>query len=288
MANEYCDVKAPEYALEQGRLIDTIPRVLAEGRFPIWAARFHQERARLAGQKPEWNSWSYTPGELVACPVKSGDVLHIIGCFKGGLTEAGKLVYPKFQPNATIVDFGINISDIYEQLHSMTPEQGVIKVSQSDIQKYAGRDMPQKEVPDNKLVRLLFRDSKEVPRAFAERKDILKTAINTSFVPFPNGTAMGVYFAKPNDRFPKLMAWGVFRLDYRSQAVAYYGVDGGYGRLASVAPEALGAKNFKAVDVRRYTKQEAEAYLKGLETLRNTFGADSQVVRQLGSLEGKL
>jgi hypothetical protein len=241
MANELCNLQRPTYELVRGRLIDNIPKVLADGRLPIWVARFHEGRTGLASQFPEWNSWSYTPGELAVYPAKSGDVLHVIGCSKDELTEAGKLIYPKFQPKAVIVDHGIDASDIYQQLEAMTPAQGVIRVSPADIQKYAGKDLSRRDVSGNKLQRLLFRHSSEVPKQFAESREIMKNAIETSFAP-EYQTAMGSYFIAPNPNVPKLMAWGVDWLDVGSQSCAFCDVYGGSGRLVSVAPEALVAR----------------------------------------------
>ena len=245
MANELCRTQREAYKPHIGRLIDNIPKVLADKRLPIWAARFHEARANLAGEFPEWNSWSYTPGELAVYPVKQGNVFHVIACSKNGLTEAGKLVYPKFQPEAEIVDYGIDGSDVYEQLEAMTPEQGVIRVSQADIKKYAGKDLKKEDVSGNKLQRILFRCSDMVPRQLAENRAIMKDAIKTSFAP-GYATAMGIYFTSLNDRVPKIMSWGVW-LDFGSLADALYCVDNGNGRLVSVAPEVLGAKNFKPV-----------------------------------------
>jgi hypothetical protein len=286
MAKELCKVQRPAYELVKGRLIDNIPKVLDSGRLPIWAAKFHEGRTKLAGNFPEWNSWSYTPGELAVYPAKEGDVLHVIGSSKKGLTEAGKVVYPKFQPQADIVEYGIDGSEVYEQLEAMSPEQGVIRVSQKDIQKYAGKDLKKEDVSGNKLQRVLFRCSDEVPRRFAENRSIMKDAIRTSFAP-EYETAMGIYFASPNMKAPKIMSWGVVRLG-GSLAGANYGVDDGFGRLVSVAPEALNAKNSKPADLRRYTESEAKAYLEGLKVVRETFGADSPVIKKLGRLEGKL
>jgi hypothetical protein len=288
MANELCK-EILYYDLEKGKLINTIPAILAKGRFPIWAARLHQERASRAGQNPEWNSWSYTPGELSVYPIREGDVLHAITCYKGGLTEAGKLLLPQFKPDAPIVanEYAIDGSLIYEQLEAMTPEQGVIRVTQADIQKYAGKDMPKDEVFDNKLVRILFRQGSEVPEIFREDDEVLKTAIETSFAPGYN-IAMGVYFASPNATVPKVMAWGVNGLGSWSRASASCSVYGDYGRLFSVAPEALDAKNSGYIDARRYTDKEAGEYLEGLKVIRETFGAESPVIKKLGSLEGKI
>jgi hypothetical protein len=258
MANELCTEALP-YDLEKGKLIDTIPTILANGRFPIWAARFHQERASRAKQRPEWNSWSYTPGELSVYPILEGDVLHAITCYKSGLTEAGKLLLPQFRPEAPIVknEYAIDGSLIYDQLCAMSPEQGIIKITPADIQKYAGKEMPKDKVLDNKLVRLLFRQGSEVPEIFREDNQVLKMAIETSFAPGYDN-AMGVYFTSPNNKVPKIMAWGVDRLDYWSQAYAYCVVNFDNGRLVSVAPEALGALGMDTQAVKTYTTADLE------------------------------
>jgi hypothetical protein len=258
MANELCTEALP-YDLEKGKLIDTIPTILANGRFPIWAARFHQERASRAKQRPEWNSWSYTPGELSVYPILEGDVLHAITCYKSGLTEAGKLLLPQFRPEAPIVknEYAIDGSLIYDQLCAMSPEQGIIKITPADIQKYAGKEMPKDKVSDNKLVRLLFRQGSEVPEIFREDNQVLKMAIETSFAPGYDN-AMGVYFTSPNNKVPKIMAWGVDRLDYWSQAYAYCVVNFDNGRLVSVAPEALGALGMDTQAVKTYTTADLE------------------------------
>jgi hypothetical protein len=226
---------------------------------------------------------------LSVYPILEGDVLHAITCYKSGLTEAGKLLLPQFRPEAPIVknEYAIDGSLIYDQLCAMSPEQGIIKITPADIQKYAGKEMPKDKVLDNKLVRLLFRQGSEVPEIFREDNQVLKMAIETSFAPGYDN-AMGVYFTSPNNKVPKIMAWGVSWLDYGSRADADYGVGSGNGRLVSVAPEALDAKNSGPVDVRRYTDKEAKEYLEGLKAVRETFGAESPVVRKLGSLEGKI
>jgi hypothetical protein len=69
---------------------------------------------------------------------------------------------------------------------------------------------------------------------------------------------MGVYFTSPNNKVPKIMAWGVDRLDYWSQAYAYCVVNFDNGRLVSVAPEALGALGMDTQAVKTYTTADLE------------------------------
>jgi len=86
---------------------------------------------------------------------------------------------------------------------------------------------------------------------------------------FGYDTAMGV-FPDSASNSPKLRAWFVDGLVYRSDAFGRFSLDSGSGRFVGVAPEALSAPGKGASNIKAYTMTDLQAVDKAIKGLEAT------------------
>ena len=234
LPNERVEVRktVDSYKLFGGRIVDQMPVLLAEGRSPLWTARFMRRRIDHSDTLPDLKGYSHTDFVAYDLSSRGNNIKFVLAVDKNGrVTEQGRKVFELVNPTAPLVGGLLKLDgEIYDSLPGIAVPRMALRV--------LDRDLKEDEILDSKLWRILARHPDEVPSEFAEERDLLK-----KYACWVKGRTkcdnnMGIYL-NGSSNFAKLGALCVGGLGGRS------GLDGGddlgigNGRLVGyLVPEA--------------------------------------------------
>jgi len=214
-----------------GRNVETMPKLLADGRVPMSASQLMKYRIAESDKLPDWKNSYFDTSDLIAYSAKGdGKVKFILTVGKDGkITDKGRKALELINPNSKRSSGAIELGDQYRILDG-------IEVPIGNLGR-TGDYLTQNEILGNKAWRILARHPDEVPKEFAEDSNLLKEYSTWVVNQTKSDKNMGVY-VDSLDASPKLRAWYVYRLGLRSNANGRDYLDDDYGRLVGLAPEA--------------------------------------------------
>ena len=219
-----------------GPLVQKMPALRADGRVPVWTS-YLMER-RLNSANAAWGDNYLFTGDLVATDGNGEYKFVFTSDNKGNITPLGNQLLDLINPKAELSNGAIFL-DQYDAITGA----GVVPFLSKDC-TFLGRDMSPEEALNSKLWRISARHPDEVHADFAEDAKLLPTYIERMGAEmktrFQYDEIMGVWLDEAI-RIPSFRAWYVSRLSVRSQAGGVDNLDGTFGRLVGVAPEALSA-----------------------------------------------
>jgi hypothetical protein len=229
-----CDSGNP-VEVYSGRNVDAMPRLLADGRIPMSASQLMHYRINESDKFSDWKNY-FDTSDLIAYSSKGdGKVKFILTVDKSGkITENGRraleLINPDLKRRSGAIEL---VGDQYQTLDG-------IEVATGNLGR-TGSWLTQGEILGNKAWRILARHPDEVPAEFAEDSNLLKEYSNWVANQTGDNKNMAVYVDSLG-KSPKLRAWYVYGLEFRSDAYGGNDLGIGYGRLLGIAPEALDTK----------------------------------------------
>ncbi|MEK6926406.1 MAG: hypothetical protein AABW50_03960 [Nanoarchaeota archaeon] len=216
----------------EGRNVDAMPQLLADGRIPMSAAQLMNYRIGQSDAFPEWKTNYFDTSDLIAYDSKeSGKVKFILTVNKDGKITDRKAL-ELINQNSKLSSGAIRL-DNYSALNG-------IEVAMGDLGKtenYMNKD----EILGNRVWRILARHPNEVPAEFAEDSKLLGEYFSWVKSHTKNESNMAVYVDSFGDS-PKLRAWYVDRLDDGSDACGWSNLVNVDGRFVGIAPEAQNAR----------------------------------------------
>ncbi|MBI5804011.1 hypothetical protein HY450_02085 [Candidatus Pacearchaeota archaeon] len=221
------DTKIEVYKLFEGRAIETMPKLLGEGRYPLSIAEY----MRMAID----NSWNnlrivspLTTSDLIAydSSERSTDVKFILTVDKDGrITPDGRktleLIYPGIELESTSShSYSANIEGMYDSLKG-------IEVSREKL-GIVERNLLDEEILNSKVWRILARHPDEVPPEFAEDENLLKEYARLVKVRSGRYKNMQIYLFKNR----KMATLGMLQIDgprqgYGSSSLNMMGITSG-------------------------------------------------------------
>jgi hypothetical protein len=269
-----------------GRLVDSIPKMLADGRVLLSMAHYLQRRVDLKDDTTEvrdfFNNWSYT-GDLNA--QKGQEVKMVLTTYADGTpTPVGRKYLELINPSRVLVDGAVNleIDRRYEKLKGA----GVIVTDTKDIAKILCEPMSKGDVKDSLFWGVALRHPDFVSRKFAI-KGLFDRVVNYTFEEGAKRSIvkmMGVYLDKSVVN-AEMRACYVNGLEDRSGAGGWDSLDGDSGRSVGIAPEALSAQGKGITDIRAYTMADVQKARKELDELTQI---RPELVNETRTLLGKL
>lgn len=244
-----------------GQNVKQMPKLIAEGRVPMNTAQLMQKRLDVRNSDPKvkdpWMNNYFDTGD--------GIVYHPDGRVKVVLdSQHLRDMTPESPRNGGALIIG---EDVYNTLEGEEFKKGKLgkvneRMSKADI----------KADPKWKVL--------------AREQALLDDYADYIFAEGNYDTAMGVYTGSANGDTPEMRAWYVNRLGSRSTAYGRYDLDLDYGRFVGIAPEALGASNKGASNVKTYTMADLQAANKAVQGLEGTLHPD--VLKPFADLIKKL
>ncbi|MBU1028483.1 MAG: hypothetical protein KKF48_05555 [Nanoarchaeota archaeon] len=216
-----------------GKNVDTMPKLLADGRVPMSTSQLMNYRINEGGRFADWKNLYFDTSDLIAYASKGdGKVKFILTVKKNGKIDEknGRKSLGLISPSSKLSSGAIELGQ--EQYNALNG----IEVNIKDLGR-TGKYLTQDEILGNPVWRILARHPNAVPKEFAEDSNLLKEY--TSWVESQTGDNenMAVYVDSLG-KSPKLRAWYVYRLDGRSNANGVNNLDDGDGRFVGLAPEA--------------------------------------------------
>jgi len=214
-----------------GRNIDTMPKLLVDGRIPMSTSQLMNYRINESDKFPDWKDLYFDTSDLVAYSSKEdGKLKFILTVDKDGkITDNGKRALDLINPNSKRSSGAIELGEQYNSLEGIKVAVGNL----GKIRDYLSKD----EILGNPVWRILARHPDEVPEELAEDKNLLKEY--SSWVANQTGKDKNMrVYVDSLGKFSKLRAWYVSRLDDRSNANGGDDLDDGDGRFVGLAPEA--------------------------------------------------
>lgn len=220
----------------EGRNVDAMPKLLADGRIPMSVANLMHYRMGQSAIFPDWKTNYFDNSDLIVYNSNdSGKAKFVFSVDRNQkITENGRKALGLITPNARLSSGAIELTP--EQYQSMNG----IEVAMSNLGKTESH-LTQDEILGHKVWRILARHPSEVPTEFAEDEKLLQEYSTWVAKQTNSNTNMAVYLDSCG-KTPKLKAWYVYRLGDRSFAVGRYALDYGDGRFVGIAPEAPNAR----------------------------------------------
>ncbi len=214
-----------------GRNVDKMPQLLADGRVPMSTFQLMNYRINDSDRFPDWKNLYFDTSDLIAYSSKGdGKVKFIFTVGKDGkITNNGKNALKLINPDSKISSGAIELGDQYQSLEGIEVAIGNLGRTENHL--------IQSEILGNKVWRILARHPDEVPKEFAEDPNLLKEYSTWVTNQTKSDKNMGVYIDYL-DKSPKLRAWFVYGLGGWSLADGGDDLDGVSGRLVGLAPEA--------------------------------------------------
>ena len=234
-----------EFHLYEGRNVDKAPEILQAGK--IIAPAFYIAQRRLEAKTPEditlWHDKWYDTSDLIAYDSeRNPDNVKLILSYDSQfrLTKAGEFCLNLINPNETLVNNGVNLSNgRYEQIEG----EGVFPMKRSELAGILEKGMRKTQTLDSRLWRRLLRHQDEVPPEFAF-PDLHKNYIDLVYSSYKERFAknakldelelMGVYLSSVQ-AVPHLKAWYLGGLGDGSGARGRTYLGGAYGRFSGVS-----------------------------------------------------
>lgn len=281
-----------------GRNIDRMPEILKAGEIPMSASALMKYRINQGEDFPDlWNCW-YDTSDLIIYPKGNNKEVYFLLAVnnKGKITKNGRKALELIRPGNLASNYGAIVDNI-EQLEG----KNLIKVSKDKLttEKYLTRE----QVLNELTWRILTRYPDEVPKDFAESKNLLEDYEAKISSKTRENTNMAVYLGNSLKDVNILKAWCVYWLEYRSYAYGRYNLDNGSGRFVGIcqeslilghfpnqgfvkSPEALGAPVKGASNIKAYTIADLQAFDKAMKGLERTLHPD--VLKPFADLRKKL
>ena len=218
-----------------GRIIDQMPILIKEGRYPISSAELMEKRLEYSSSSDEEvkNNWLYNHFHT-----GDGQARRLDGRVKIAL-DSQEL--RELNPKTKLINGALPQSgEEYDRLKG-------IELTKEEVTNYVqGRNLTKQEVLNNKLWRILARHPDEVPKELARDKNLLPEYAN---LVFSEGfdTGMGIYVSSPEDA---LRLWYVYWLYGGSVAGGDGRLDGSSGRLVGVRSEGAKREKFDVLENR--------------------------------------
>lgn len=152
-----------------GRSIDVMPKLLAEGRVPIYVSQLMNYRLNGSGVFLDWKNFSFNVSDLIAYSSESGGRAKFILTVnkEGKITDNGRKALELINTHSKLFLAAVDLENKYDSLDGIGVE----------IERDLIRSIPSlthKEILENKVWRILARHPDEVPSEFAEDKNLLK------------------------------------------------------------------------------------------------------------------
>ena len=216
---------AKNYKEFYGRIIEQMPKLVAEGRTPLSVSGLMRRRLEVLNspgnvRSSYWDNYFDTGDAIAYHPDGKAKIVLDTRQLRE-LTPSSQL-----KDNALVLPAGV-----YDELEG-------VEFSREDLEKYAsGEWLKQKDVTSNKIWQALARDGKLLD-------DYAKAVFSQVRERYDSNISMALFVDSARD-VPIIRSWYVGRLDddFRSNASGRCHLDGGYGRLVGVqvAPEAQSA-----------------------------------------------
>lgn len=249
----------------EGRNVEQMPKLVAEGRVPMNTFQLMQRRLDFRNGpeavKTAWMDNYFDTGDAVVY-YPNGDVKIVLD------SQTLREMTPESQRNNGALVLG---EDVYKTLQGEVFKKGKLgKVNDS---------MSREDVKAHPVWKVLARDqgllNDYVDYIFTEGKEI-----------FGYDPAMGVYPGSCGGDKPEMRAWCVGWLDIGSHAIGRGGLGDGNGRLVGIAPEALGVPSKSTSNIRAYSMADVQTARKQLDQIAEFMKPES--VDKVKSLLGKL
>lgn len=234
-------LKREAYKEFYGRNTEQMPKLLADGRIPMSFAMLMNKRISDGDALTDWNTNYFDTSDLIA--YSTGDKVKFILTVdaNGNITETGKYLLGLINPEYSPKNGAIILTNIaYDGLKGA----GIIEVKSKNLGELE-KWLTLEQITEHKTWRILARHPDEVPKEFAERKDLLKDYANYVKSKTCYDTNMGVYPDINEASHAKLRAWSAYRLNWshKSDADGRSNLGADNDLLVGLAPEASGAKN---------------------------------------------
>jgi len=249
LPNEYIRIdghKIPFYSERYGRNTEQMPRLRADGRVPMNIAQLMQRRLDVGNSdskvKTAWMDNYFDTDDGVAYHPETKDWLIDLD----SETLRGIHPNPKKLSNGAWL-LGKDKDEafaIYEQIKNK-PTSALIEAK---YLRNVNKQMSRKDVKADPVWKVLARDQGLL-------NDYTDYIFGEGKQRFNYDAAMGVFPDSAGDQ-PKMGAWCVGRLVYRSDACGGDVLDDDLGRLVGIAPEALSVPDKGASNVQRYTMED--------------------------------
>ena len=209
---------AQNYKEFYGRNTEQMPKLIAEGRLPLSISGFMKRRLDALNSSDEvrssyWDNY-FDSGDGIAYHPDGRAKIVLDAQPLRDLTPSSKL-----RNGALVLPDGV-----YDGLEG-------IELSEVDLERYAvGEQLKKKNVKDNPIWQTLARDGKLL-------EDYVQNVFSQGKERFGYDLAMAVYRSSASD-VPTMRSWCLSRLDGRAIAFGSGHLDGDFGRLVGVAPEA--------------------------------------------------
>ncbi|MEK6926405.1 MAG: hypothetical protein AABW50_03955 [Nanoarchaeota archaeon] len=196
-----------------GRNVDQMPKLIAEGRTPLSVAGLMEVRLKYGKELRDWMNNYFDTGD--------GVIYHPDGRIK--IVHDSQLIR-ELSPKSPLKNSALVLEDgVYGSVQGQ-------EFKKSDFEKYTGKKLSAKAVKKNPLWQALARGDQNLLNEytnfiFSEAKENFKYDKN-----------MGIYLDSAGDT-PKLRAWCVNRLDYRSDADGGFNLVDDLGRFVGVSTE---------------------------------------------------
>ena len=247
-----------------GRNVEQMPKLIADSRVPMNVSQLMQRRLDVR------NSDAKVKGSYMDNYFDTGDavVYHPDGRVKIVLdSQTLRDMAPETQRVGGALLIG---EDVYNTLEGEEFKKGKLGKTESSLSR--------EDVKSHPVWKVLARDqgllNDYADYIFAEGKER-----------FGYDTAMGVYPDSAGDN-PKMRAWCVNWLGFRSVANGRYDLDYFNRRFVGIAPEALSAPGKGASNIKAYTMADLQAVDKAMKGLEGTLHPD--VLKPFAELRKKL
>ncbi len=264
---------ATQYRAYNGRNVDQMPSMLAQGVVPFSVAGLMRNRDGIIGQLGDIYA---DTGDLVAYGGKKASdqvkmILTVDNQYR--ITDNGRKALELINPEQERCFGAIVLSDaLYEGFN----DSNVVSLSRKDIEKYGfNGNLTQAQVLNHPGWRVLFRHPDTVPAEFAEDKGFMQEAVGRTFAEMNkrHGHTEGMgFYLDGSEKSAKLRAWFVCWLVDSSISFGWNLFDYDHGRFVGIAPEAQSASveatTVQDSGVKPYTIADLQAFdgsMKGLE-----------------------
>ena len=260
---------ATQFKTYNGRNIDQMPLMLAEGVVPLPVFGFMQNREGIVEQ---FGDIYVDTSDLVAYGGKgASDEIKMVLTVdnQGRITEDGRKALGLINPLQERDSGALVLND---KVYGGFNGAGVVLLSRNDMDKYViNKSLTETQVLNHPGWRVLLRYPDAVPDEFAYDKGLMQEIVGRTFAEMKKRhtytEGMGFYLDEAG-KTPKMRAWYVDWLGYRSGAYGRSGLDDDGGRLLGITPEAPSALGKVASVVRPYNAADLQAFdkaMKGLE-----------------------
>ena len=283
---------ATQYKAYNGRNVDQMPLMLAQGVVPLPTAEFMRNREAIVGQLGDIYA---DASDFVAYGGKrASDEIRMIMTVdnQGRITEAGRKALELISPVQERSSGAIVLND---ELYDGFNGANVVALSRKDLKKYGvDKNLTEAQVLNHPGWRVLLRHPDAVPAEFAYDKGFMQEVVGRTFAEMnkQHGYTEGMgFYPDGSEKHAKLRAWYVLRLGNGSDARGGSDLGSDRGRFVGIAPEAPNTpievpSAEPSQTVKPYTPADLHAFdeaMRGLEAV-----VRSDVLKPFANLRKKL